>query len=444
MAAGIMVALLFCFTTVSLADQTGLSRIAVVPVFNDTVQNYDTEALVSAAEEVFMQSGRFEIIDASSHEDYRGEPGGQTIRLQSMAADLGINLFMLLDVSSPYRGAAFRESDSLFTGRNTAVDVTGRFYTSEGSLLGSVRETMNPRRLHVSTTVDTENLAMQGVVLVAQRSLNEIVPYEFSFTVAGGPVYELPFGSDSGIEKGKVFSVVALSQGIPRSAEEYRQLASHGVLQITGCTANSGRGRLIAGELVEGARVTAVENSTPGILTLSYAVLSIEVVPGDNLSGDEAETSRFVNQAEFTGGTCKWGLSLAGTLFSSVVSRMSSIGIRGEIGTRLPLSSPALALRAGVGFEASYMNQNTRADSISSSANTATIAGTASVNLEWMFGSRFGLQMGCTGRLGSSADSWNVTDWRGYNRKALPGELYYAEVKQPPVSVSAGLSYMIY
>ncbi len=444
MGARIMVAVLFCSTSVSIADQTGLSRIAVVPVFNDTVQNYDTEALVSAAEDVFMQSGRFEIVDASSHEYYSGEPGDQTIRLQSMAADLGINMFMLLDVSSPYRDEAFSESDSLFSSRNTAVDITGRFYTSEGSLLGSVRETMNSRNLHGSATADLENLALRGVVIVAQRSLNEIVPYEFSFTVGEGPVYEVPFGYNSGIEKGRVFSVVALSQGIPRSAEEYRQLGSHGIFQIIGCTANSGRGRLIAGELVEGARVTAIENSTPGIVTLSYAVLSTEVVPGDNLTGDDAETSRLVNQAEFTGGTCKWGLSLTGTLFSSVVSRMSSIGIRGEMGIRLPLSSPSLALRTGVGFEASYMNQNTRADSISSSANTATIAGTASVNLEWMFSGRFGLQVGCTGRLGSSADSWNVTDWRGYNRDALPGELYYAEVKQPPVSVSAGLSYMIY
>jgi hypothetical protein len=444
MAARILVAVLFCFTAISIADQTGLSRIAIIPVFVDAAQNYDTEELVSAAEEVFIQSGRFEIVDASSHADYQGDPGEQTIRLQSMAADLGINMFMLLDVSMPYRDAAFGESDSLFTGRSTSLDVTGRFYTSEGSLLGSVRENMNSSSLHASTNVDLESLAMHGVVIVAHRSLNEIVPYEFSFTVTGGPEYEIPFGYDSGIEKGKVFSVVALSSGIPRSAEEYRQLGSHGIIQITDCSANSGRGRLIAGELVEGARVTAVENSTPGILTLSYAVLPTEVVPGENLTGDEAETSRLVNQAEFTGGTCKWGLSLTGTLFSAVVSRMSSIGIRGEIGTRLPLSSPDLALRAGIGFEACYLNQNTRADSISSSANTATIAGTASVNLEWMFSSRFGLQTGCTGRLGTSADSWNVTSWQGYGREALPGELYYAEVKQPPISFSAGLSYMIY
>jgi hypothetical protein len=215
-------------------------------------------------------------------------------------------------------------------------------------------------------------------------------------------------------------------------------------MQITGAAANSGRGRLIAGSLVDGARVTAVENSTPGILSLSYVVLPTEVVPGDNLAGEEAETSRLVNQAEFTGGTCKWGLSLTGTMLSAVIPRMSTIGIRGEVGTRIPLSSPSLALRIGVGFEACYLNQNTRADSISASANTATVAGTVSADVEWLFSSRFGLQAGCTGRIGPSADKWTVTDWRGYNRDAHPGELYYAEVKQPPVSFSAGLSYMIY
>ncbi|MCK5133023.1 MAG: hypothetical protein KAR40_12830 [Candidatus Sabulitectum sp.] len=440
----VIVAVLFSFVLLAVADEANLSRIAVIPVFSDAVGNYDADELKTAAEEVFLQSGRFEIVDASSHADYQGAPDDQNLRLQAIAADLNINMFMLLDVSSPYTDVSHGNIDSLFVTRTTSVDVTGRFYTSEGSLLGSVREKKYSGSLLSSTTVDLESLALQAVVLVVQRSLNEIFPYEFTFTVTDGPVFSFPMGTDNGIDKGMVFSVVALSQGVPRSSEEYRQLSSHGILQITSSSENSGEGRLIAGNLVEGARVTAVENSTPGLLSLSYAVLPTEVVPGDNLSGEEAETSRLVNQAEFTGGTCKWGFSLSGTLFSGIMPRMSSIGIRGEMGTRLPLSSPSLALRAGIGFEACYLTQNTRADSISASANTATIAGTASVNLEWLFSSRFGIHAGCVGRLGSSADSWNVTDWRGYTRDALPGELYYAEIKQSTVSFSAGLTYMIY
>lgn len=440
----ILIAVLFSFVLLSMADEDNLSRIAVIPVFADAMNNYDAQALKTAAEETFHRSGRFEVVDVSSHALYQGPPDDQTTRLQTIAADLNVNLFMLLDVSSPYTGTDRDNRDSLFVSRNISVDVTGRFYTSEGSLLGSVREKKFSSSLLNSASVDLESLVLQGIVLVVERSLNEIFPYEFTFAVSGGPVYSIPIGTDNGVEKGMVFSVVALSQGIPRSSEEYRQLSSHGILQITSSTENSGQGRLIAGDLVEGARVTAVENSTPGLLALSYALLPTEVVPGDNLTGEEAETSRQINQAEFTGGTCKWGFSLTGTLLSGVMPRMSSIGIRGEMGTRLPLSSPSLALRLGVGFEACYLTQNTRADSITASANTATIAGTASANLEWMFSSRFGLQAGGVGRLGSSADSWNVTDWRGYNRDALPGELYYAEIKQSVLSFSAGLTYMIY
>lgn len=444
MTARILTAVLLFFAVVAMADEANLSRIAVIPVFSDATENYDAEELIAAAEDIFLQSGRFEVVDASSHPEYQGSPEDQNLRLRTMAAELNIDMFMLLDVSSPYTHVSHGTADSLFVTRNTSVDVTGRFYTSEGSLLGSVREKKYSGNLPGSTSVDIEDLALQGVILLAQRSLNEIFPYEFTFMATEGPVFNIPMGTENGIDKGMVFSVVALSQGIPRSAEEYRQLGSHGILQIISSTENSGRGRLIAGKLVEGARVTAVENSAPGILAISYAVLPTEVVPGDNLTGDEAETSRLVNQAEFTGGTCKWGFSLTGTLLSGVMPRMSSIGIRGEMGTRLPLSSPSLALRLGAGFEACYLTQNTRADSISASANTATIAGTASANIEWMFSSRFGIHAGCTGRFGSSADSWNVTDWRGYGRDALPGELYYAEIKQPPVSFSAGLAYMIY
>ena len=440
----ILVAVLFLLVSLSTAGEANLSRIAVIPVFNDAMQNYDAQELIAAAEGIFLQSGRFQVVDVSAHSDYQGIPGDQNIRLRAIAADLNIDMFMLLDVSSPYTDVSHGTAETLVVTRQVSLDVTGRFYTSEGTLLGSVRETKFSGVLQTAISADLEALAMQGVLQVTERSLSEVFANEFSFLVAEGPVFSMPMGEDSGVNKGMVFSVIALSQGVPSSSEEYRQLSSHGILQITSSTENSSRGRLIAGKLVEGSMVAAIENSSPGILALSYAVLPTEVVPGDNLTGEENETSRLANQAEFTGGTCKWGLSLTGTLFSGTFSRLSSIGIRGEIGTRLPLSSPSLALRAGIGFEACYLVQNTRSDSISSSANTATIAGTASLNLELMLSSRFGITAGSTGRFGSSADSWNVTDWTGYSREALPGELYYAEIKPPPVSFSAGLTYMVY
>ena len=443
MASRIFLALLLTCALVAQADESNLPRIAVIPVFTDAMENYDAQELVLAAEGVFIQSGRFEVVDVSSHADYDGPPEDQNLRLRSIAADFTVDMFMLLDVSPPHVDVSHGAAGALNVTRNTSIDVTGRFYTSEGSLLGSIRE-KKYSGAQGSSSADVAALAIQGVILVVQRSLTEIIPYEFSFVVADGPVFRFPMGTDSGVDKGMVFSVVALSRGIPRSSEEYRQLSSHGVIQIMDSDENSASARLIAGHLVEGSRVTAVENSTPGILALSYAILPTEVVPGDNLTGEENETSRLANQAEFSGGTCKWGLSLTGSLFTGVMPRMSSIGIRGEIGTRLPLSSPSLGLRIGAGFEACYLTQNTRADSITASANTASFAGTASLNLEWMMSSRFGIILSSVGRLGTSADSWNVTDWRGYNRDALPGELYYAEIKPAKISFSAGLAYMIY
>ena len=102
-----------------------------------------------------------------------------------------------------------------------------------------------------------------------------------------------------------------------------------------------------------------------------------------------------------------------------------------------------LALRLGVGFESAFLTQNTRADSISSSASTVTIAGVAGADLEWMFSNHFGIHAELMGRVGTAAEGWSVKSWTGYNRDALPGELYYAEIKQAPVSFSVGLVYMV-
>lgn len=436
--------LLLAVTSFLSAEDNNLPRIAVIPVIHDTAENYSEEELIDTAREVFEESGRFLVVDASSHEEYRGEPVDQTLRLRSMAADLSIDLFMLLDVSLPETSISHGSADSLFVTRSTEIDVTGRFYTSEGTLLGSIREKRRSGSFEGSTSIDMEALAVQGVREVALRSLDEIFPYEFTFTAGPGPVYAIPVGSAGGIRRGMVFSVVARSRGIPRSVTEYSALSSHGIMQIMESGAGESHGRLVSGRIVEGATLTAIENPSPALISLNYTVLPTEVVPGDGLTGDEAETDKLISQAEFSGTTGKWGLSIGGALFSGVIPRMSSIGIRGEMGSRIPISSPSLALRLGVGFEAAFLSQNTRSDSISSSANTATIAGTGSLNLEWMFSGRFGLKAGCTGRIGTSAEGWSVTTWNGYNRDALPGELYYTEIKQAPVSFSAGLSYMIY
>lgn len=440
----ILVSVLFCFAFISIAENVNLPKIAILPVFNSAINESEALELKTSAELLFEQSGRFEVIDVSSHADYSGDPIDQTLRLQAMASDFGVDLFMLLDVSLPDIDVDHGSAGTLAVTRNTSINVTGRFYTSSGTLLGSIREREYSGSLTSSTEVDTKVLALRGVRQVVERSLAEIFPYEFSFVITGGPEFSVPMGYANGVEKGMVFVIIAESEGIPHSAIEYDRMRSHGVLQITNCTETSSSGRAISGTLVSGSQVTAIENSSPGILSLNYALLPTEVVPGVNLIGEEAETSRLVNQAEFTGSTAKWGLSLSGSLLSGVLPRMTSIGIRGEVGTRLPLASPSLGLRLGTGFEAAFLVQNTRSDSVTASANTTTIAATASANLEWLFSSRFGFNLGCVGRFGTDASGWNVTDYLGQNREAESHEVYYYEMKQPPVSFTLGLTYLIY
>ncbi|PIE52611.1 hypothetical protein CSA37_05115 [Candidatus Fermentibacteria bacterium] len=434
--------LLLVFAAGVQAEETNLPGIAVIPVFND--QEFSREELVSAAEAVYANCGRFRVVDVSEHELYVWNHEEQTSNIQIIAADMSVDMFMLLDVSARVPEMIPGMGDSLFAATRAGLDLTGRFYSSSGTLLGSIRESRSWQSSSGSTSSDMYRQAENGVTRVAERSLIEIFPYEFSFVAEGGPQVTMPVGTSGGIRRGMIFSLVARSTGIPRSSQEYRALGSHGLLQITGVSASESTGRLISGHIVEGASLTAVENSSPAMIGVSYAALPTEVEPGEGLSGEEAETSRVLNQAEFTGATAKWGFTLGGGIFSGVLPRMASIGIRGEIGTRIPLVTPKLALRATVGFEASLLSQNTRADSITSTATAGSFAGTGALNLEWLISGRFGVYTGARGRIGTTADRWSVKSWTGYNRDAYDNEVYYSEVRQSAVSFAAGLTYLLF
>ncbi len=147
--------------------------------------------------------------------NYIRSPADQTLRLQGISSDLAVDLFMILDVSAPETTVDHGSRDSLFVTRTTTIDITGRFYTSEGSLLGSVREKRYSGEFGGGTSMDLHAMAVSGVREVALRSLGEIFPYEFSFTSGEGPLYSIPVGSTGGVEKGMVFSVLARSQASP-------------------------------------------------------------------------------------------------------------------------------------------------------------------------------------------------------------------------------------
>ncbi len=413
--------------------------LGVVPLF--PAGEYDVPALTAGAGEAFRSSGRFEVVDLSGEPGFSGEAGTLAYRLREMAAARGVDFFMVLDVTSSDGGVApSLPTDSLPPAFRTMVDLSARFYTSDAALIGTLRETLWAEGFPASL----QSTALRGVESLVARSLLEIFPMELTFTVSDGPVYELPVGSDDGAVRGMVFSLVARSDGVPRSRSEYEYLRSRGIVQITGVGPGLSRGRLITGRLVEGSTVTAVETSSPANIFLQYSMVPVKIVSGDGLSGDDALERRVMNQVELGGRTSRWGLSFGGALTSGALPRMSTLGIRGSVGVRIPVSSPSLALRLEAGAEAGFLIQDTRADSVSASANAAAFTASADAGIEWLFSRHLGVQGTLSAAVSSGTDRWTVQDWRGYNRKALPGELHYAEVKPGVFSGRIGLFYMVF
>jgi hypothetical protein len=331
-------------------------------------------------------------------------------------------------------------ADSIVTTRSTSVEVSARFYTSDAALMGTLREIARGEGYAPSQQL----LALRGLETIVARSLLEMFALELTFTVDGGPVFNLPAGTDSGIRRGMVFSLVARSDGIPQSRAEYEGLHSRGIMQISRVTPTSSSGRLLTGSLVNGSTVTAIESSAPANVFLQMNLIPVEIVPGDGLTGDDAKDGRLMNQVELGGWTSRWGLAFGGSLVSGVLPRMSTIGVRGSVGAKIPLASPALALRLETGVETDFLIQDTRADTVSASANTVIFSASMAAGLEWLFSHHVGVQGAVAACFSSSANSWSVQDWRGYNRDALPGELYYTEVNPGLLTGRLGLFYMIF
>lgn len=431
--------MILCLVLLSTLSADNIPSLAVIPVF--APGQYDVPALVERAGELYEAAGRFRVADLSDNPGYSGPPETLAYRLREMAAFAGVDAFMVLEVGVPGYDTGFAGlSDSLTATRTTTIDVAARFYTSDAVLIGTIRETVRGEGFVASQ----QALALRGVEAVVSRSMLEVFAMELTFEVGEGPVYALPAGTGDGIRKGMIFSLVARSEGIPQSRAEYEGLRSRGIVQIIRASEATSHGRLITGTLVPGSRVTAIETSSPANVYLQYAAVPVKIVPGDGLTGDEAADSRVMNQVEIGGWTSRWGLAFGGALVSGVLPRMSTIGVRGSLGARIPLSSPSLAFRVEAGVETDFLIQDTRADTVSASASAVIFGASAGVGLEWLFSPHLGLQGGVSAGLVSGADRWNVQDWRGFNRDAIPGELHYAQVDPGPVSGRLGLFYMIF
>jgi hypothetical protein len=433
----------FAFAVVialSSAALAGLPRIGVLAL--DVYEGVDPSAVIGEVEAGYRESGRFEVVDVSDLVPEEIGPENIAYSLDGISSEANLDVILALDVRPPVSDDyTTRRNDSLINIREVSVEVSGRFYSSAGSLIGTVSEMAYDER-QMPYSPDVEALAMSASRSMVDRSLLELFPIEVRYTAGPGDVQQLPEGRAAGIEKGMVMSVIGSSRRVPTSEEEYALLGSRGLMQIISASAESSRARLLAGGVVPGGPVTAVESGNPAAISISYQACPSPVEAGDSLQTDD--TSLMVNRLRIEGRTAKWGLAFGGALNAATADRISSIGVEGMMGTRLPLSAPGLAVGLYGGGGMSFAIQETAVDTLASDASGFSFGGMARVSLEALLSAHLGLEAGVTGRLYSTIDSWNVQEYSGRNRDAEPSELYYTELSEAPASFHAGLWYLIY
>ncbi len=416
-----------------------LPRLAVVSI--DFDEFAPDSAVLAKVNKVMTESGRFQIIELG-HDSYMDtSPDSLIYSLQILAADRGIDVFLALEMLYPEETdrTIFR-NDSLITFRTVSVDVLGRFYSSTGTLIGTIRNTVI-REGALPYSPDGFGLAIQSAEELASRAILELFPMEVTFTASSDEVFTIPLGRDQGIDNGTVMAVVASSYGMPDDIAEYQQLRSRGLLQVMNAGNGQSTARLLSGKLIDGGTVTAVEQSAPAILYFEYCGGMMSAEAGAGLENSDSEFSNNLRLGIETG---RWGFSFGGGVTTGGLEHSSLIGIDLQAGTRIPISSPSIGLRLSAGGELAFYMQDVRSIMLSSNATAISFAGIADATMEFLFSGHLGLQFGISGIVGTSADSWTVQEYSGNVRDAEPDELYYTELKQGPVNIHAGLMYFIF
>lgn len=414
-------------------------RLAVISI--DFDEFAPDSVILGAVMDELAESGRFQIVELGDDSFLETTPDSFINSLRTLAANREIDVFLALEILYPEENdrTVFR-NDSLITYRTVSVDVLGRFYSSTGTLIGTIRNTAR-KEDPLPFSPDRYRLAIQSAKELASRAILELFPMEVTFTASDSEVFTVPLGRDQGIGKGTIMAVIASSTGIPGDLSEYRQLRSRGLLQIMEVENSQSTARLISGRLIDGGSVTAVEQSAPAVLFLEYGGTMISSEPGTGLEGDDSE---WCNNVKLGIETAKWGLSFGGGVTAGGLEHSALIGIDLQAGTRIPLSSPSLGLRLAAGGELAFHMQDVRSTLISSNATAITVAAVADATMEYLFSGHLGIQFGVSAVLGTSADNWTVQEYTGYVRDAEPEELYYTELKQGPVGIHAGLMYFIF
>ena len=416
-----------------------LPRIGVVSI--DTDDFAPDNIILESVRAELIRSGRFEVSDLDSAAYLNVSPDSLINRLQTIASEENLDIFLALEINAPeeYDRTVFR-NDSLITYRMVTVDVLGRFYTSTGTLIGTIRNTVSREEM-LPFAPDRNRLALLCAEQLAARSILELFPLEVTFTASDSQVFSIPIGREQGISNGMIMAVVAATSGIPGEISEYESLRSRGLLQISNIKNTQSSARLLSGYLVNGGTVTAIEQSAPAIVFIEYNLLSMQAEHGEGLEGTDSDWSNNIRLGVETG---KWGLSFGGGLRAGGLEHSSSLGIDLSAGTRIPLSSPSLGLRLSGGGEVIFLMQDVRSDTLTSSSSAICVAAIADASLEYLFSDHLGIQFGISGVLGTAADSWTVQEYNGRVRDANPDEIYYTKMEHGPFGFHAGLIYMIF
>ncbi len=436
---GLIIRVLLVTIAAAASVHAELPRIAVISI--DFDEFAPDSAMLDAVRQELSSSGRFQVADLGDDSFLQTRPDSLLESLRVLAADNDIDVFMAIEILAPeVNDRTVYRNDSLVTVREVSVDALGRFYSSEGNLIGTLRNTVS-RQGTVPIVQDTESMAELSCRELAARSILEVFPMEVTFTASDEQVFQVPLGRINGIRKGTTMAVLAVTSGIPDDPAEYEMLRSRGLIQIMDVGENSSSARLLSGRLVDGGTVTALEQSAPAIIYLEYVGSLLSVEKGTGLGPDEDLWSSGVRLGVETG---RWGLSFGGGINAGTLQHASNIGVELLAGTRLPLHSPSLTLRLSAGGELSFLMQDVRADYISSSATAFAVSALANATLEYLFSDHLGLQVGVDGAFGTVADSWTVQEYTGQVRDAEPDEIYYTSLKRGPVGVHAGLTYFMF
>lgn len=390
----------------------------------------------------FEETGRFDPSILPDSLLAPGSSGNLIPDLMELASVSNLNVILAISVRPVEETERFSTpGDSLVRTVVTTVSVSGRFYSSSGTLLGAVDESASSET-SLPMTADLQSLAESAASSLGERAILEVFPLEARFTAGGGSVVELPSGTVSGIHEGMYMYAVASAAEIPTTPEGYELLHSRGLLQVVSAGETSSRARLLTGNLVPGGPVTAVEHGAPASIRVSWEVLPMDLEQeADSIQPDE---SGVLNSVTLGVSSFRWGLVISGALHAGAMENLSNVGVSFELGWRIPVSTPSLALVLGAGGEVDFMVQDVVADYLVSDGTAMAFGGLGNAALEYLPSDHLGLSLSLGAFLGSNADSWTVQTQSGEVREAEPSELHYSTAGFSPVRFSAGLYYLIY